>query len=238
VIDHRTFLPDRLTARPVGIRVAGLRRPRSEVNTYCMVGSRTRLLDAAAEEFARHGLKGTRVQSIVQRAGVNERMIYHHFGSKEGLYDAVVLHLRHEAGIRLSALLPQAHGMPPYDAMRHVLGGMFDQFRAHPQLPSLFAHEYLSGQETSPFPRPAELPADLRRIYEAGQREGVFDPERPFEIAYMTSMGALVGLSAVAQRFTSGLGRPEWAHPGYLRDQIVGQLVDGLTGPRRTPPAT
>ncbi len=55
-----------------------------------MPDSRSALLVAAAEEFARRGLQGTRVQAIVKRAGVNERMIYHHFGNKEGLYRAVL----------------------------------------------------------------------------------------------------------------------------------------------------
>ncbi|WP_331766865.1 helix-turn-helix domain-containing protein [Embleya sp. NBC_00896] len=55
-----------------------------------MTESRAHLLTAAAEEFARHGLKGTRIQAIVKRAGVNERMIYHHFGNKDGLYKAVL----------------------------------------------------------------------------------------------------------------------------------------------------
>jgi AcrR family transcriptional regulator len=199
-----------------------------------MTDSRTRLLEAAAEEFARYGLKGTRVQAIVQRAGVNERMIYHHFGSKDGLYGAVVEHLRWQAGRRMAALIDGATGLAPYPAMRHVLAGMYDQFRTHPQLPALFAHESLAGDETSPFPAADQLPPGIRAIYEAGQRDGVFMADRPFEIAYMTSIGALVGLAYFAQRFTAGLGRGDWKDAAYLRDQIVSQLVDGLTGPTGT----
>src|SRR6266498_4700941 len=70
--------------------VRGVASPGHAVNTYCMTDSRSALLAAAAEEFARHGPKGARVQAIVERAGVNERMIYHHFGSKDGLYAAAL----------------------------------------------------------------------------------------------------------------------------------------------------
>jgi len=197
-----------------------------------MTDSRTRLLDAAAEEFARHGLKGTRVQSIVQRAGVNERMIYHHFGSKDGLYAAVVDHLRRRAGTAMAALLAEAELLPPYLAMRRVLTGMFDGFRADPYLPAIFAHEGLSGQDVAPFPTTQELPPGLRAIYEAGQRDGVFRPDLPFEIAYLTSIGAIVGLAGwFAPRFAGSLGPGPWTDPVHLRDQIIGQLVDGLTGP-------
>ena len=200
-----------------------------------MSESRVLLLDAAAAEFARYGLKGTRVQSIVQRAGVNERMIYHHFGSKDGLYLAVVDHLRHQAGARMAELLREAAGRPPYLAMRHVLGGIFDQFRTNYALPALFAHEGLAGQEIARWPTVDQLPAGLRAIYEAGQADGVFMADRPFEIAYMTSIGALVGLAFFAQRFVDGLDGSPRADVGYLREQIVGQLVDGLTGPARLP---
>ncbi len=203
-----------------------------------MTDSRTLLLDAAAEEFARHGLKGSRVQSIVQRAGVNERMIYHHFGSKERLYAAVVDHLRGRSGAGMARHIERANGLGPYAGMRHVLTGMFDDFHAHPELIAIFLHEGLAGQDISPFPAAQDLPSGLREIYEAGQRAGTFLADRPFEIAYLTCVGALVGLSTYfAQRFAQSLGRPDLADPEYVRDQIISQLIDGLTGPNHGPPS-
>ena len=49
-----------------------------------------RILRAALEEFAEHGLAGARVDRIARRADVNKAMIYYHFTSKEKLYDRVV----------------------------------------------------------------------------------------------------------------------------------------------------
>lgn len=49
-----------------------------------------RLLAAAKLEFARDGLTGARVDAIAKRAKINKRMIYHYFGSKEGLFTAVL----------------------------------------------------------------------------------------------------------------------------------------------------
>lgn len=40
--------------------------------------------------FARQGFAGTSVHQIVSAAGVNKRMVYHYFGSKEKLYQAVL----------------------------------------------------------------------------------------------------------------------------------------------------
>ena len=48
--------------------------------------TRQKILTAAEAEFSEIGLYGARVDSIAQRAGVNKRMIYAHFGSKEQLY--------------------------------------------------------------------------------------------------------------------------------------------------------
>lgn len=51
--------------------------------------SRTRLLTAAADEFAAHGIAGARVDRIADAAGVNKAQMYSWFKSKRGLFDAV-----------------------------------------------------------------------------------------------------------------------------------------------------
>jgi AcrR family transcriptional regulator len=55
--------------------------------------SKEAILEAGSYVFAQRGLSGARVEDIVQRSGVNVRMLYHHFGSKEGLYSEVVSRL-------------------------------------------------------------------------------------------------------------------------------------------------
>ena len=52
--------------------------------------TRRRILAAAKAEFARVGLGGARVDEIALKADSNKRMIYHYFGSKEGLFQSVV----------------------------------------------------------------------------------------------------------------------------------------------------
>ena len=53
-------------------------------------GTKARILDAAKREFARNGLGGARVDVIADKARANKRMIYHYFGSKEGLFQTVL----------------------------------------------------------------------------------------------------------------------------------------------------
>ncbi|HEY2106975.1 MAG TPA: TetR/AcrR family transcriptional regulator [Candidatus Binataceae bacterium] len=52
--------------------------------------TRSRLIAAAASEFAAKGLAGARTCAIARRAGVDERMIFYCFKSKEGLYREVL----------------------------------------------------------------------------------------------------------------------------------------------------
>jgi TetR/AcrR family transcriptional regulator len=48
-----------------------------------------RILDAAVEEFGRHGYSGARTAAIASRAGVNAQLISYYFGGKEGLLEAL-----------------------------------------------------------------------------------------------------------------------------------------------------
>jgi AcrR family transcriptional regulator len=52
--------------------------------------TRTRLLDAAAELFARHGIDGASVDAIADAAERTSGALYGHFGSKEGLLTALL----------------------------------------------------------------------------------------------------------------------------------------------------
>ena len=52
--------------------------------------TRARILDAAVEMFSKQGLDGASVRGIARRAEVSPAMVHHHFGSKEGLYEACI----------------------------------------------------------------------------------------------------------------------------------------------------
>jgi AcrR family transcriptional regulator len=51
---------------------------------------RERIIQAAMEVFSRNGFRGTTLRQLARRAGISEAMIYHHFPSKEALYDAML----------------------------------------------------------------------------------------------------------------------------------------------------
>jgi len=48
-------------------------------------GARDRILEAAYELFARHGIQAIGVDEIIRQAGVAKASFYHHFASKDDL---------------------------------------------------------------------------------------------------------------------------------------------------------
>ena len=73
--------------------------------------TRDRILAAARAEFADLGLGGARIDAIASAAGANKQLIYHHFGSKDGLFAAALeaeyAQFRHaEAALELDLLEP------------------------------------------------------------------------------------------------------------------------------------
>jgi len=52
--------------------------------------ARAAILAAAGRIFAKSGLAGARTDTIAAAAAVNKAMLYYYFGSKQGLYEAVV----------------------------------------------------------------------------------------------------------------------------------------------------
>jgi AcrR family transcriptional regulator len=47
-----------------------------------------RIVAAARDEFAEHGWAGTTIRAVARTADVDPALVYHYFGSKEGLLDA------------------------------------------------------------------------------------------------------------------------------------------------------
>ena len=51
---------------------------------------REQIIRTATELFSRVGFRGATMRQLAERAGISEAMIYHHFPSKEALYDAML----------------------------------------------------------------------------------------------------------------------------------------------------
>jgi AcrR family transcriptional regulator len=66
--------------------------------------TRQRILETALELFGAEGFDGASTRELAERAGVNLPAIQYYFGSKEGLYRAVVEHIAGQIEARLAPL--------------------------------------------------------------------------------------------------------------------------------------
>ncbi|MFG0213449.1 TetR/AcrR family transcriptional regulator [Brevibacillus porteri] len=62
-----------------------------------------KLIEVAREMFSRQGYADAAMEDIVKQAGVTRGALYHNFGSKEGLFEAVLASVQQEIGERVEA---------------------------------------------------------------------------------------------------------------------------------------
>ena len=135
------------------------------------------IIDVATREFSEKGLAGARIDDIAEAMRTSKRMIYYYFGSKEGLYIAVL----EEAYRRIRAIEADLHleDLAPEDALRKLVGFTVDYQLANPDFIRLVMTENIHRGEylaQSKAIQKLNVPAieGLRRVYERGLAAGVF----------------------------------------------------------------
>ena len=99
------------------------------------------ILAVSVEEFADKGLSGARIDEIVARTNTSKRMIYYYFGSKEGLYIAVLEHIY--ATQRSLEKNNDYARLEPDSAMERLIGASFDHHVGRPNFISIVMDENL-----------------------------------------------------------------------------------------------
>jgi AcrR family transcriptional regulator len=135
------------------------------------------ILDVATREFAEHGFSGARVDEIAERTRTTKRMLYYYFGSKEGLFVAVLE--RAYAQIREAEREVDVEHLDPIAAIRRLAELTFDHHERHPDFIRLVSIENIHRAEHM---RSSEHIADLSmpaidrisRILDRGREAGVF----------------------------------------------------------------
>jgi AcrR family transcriptional regulator len=101
-----------------------------------------RLLKAAIHLFSARGFHGVSVDEIVGRAGTNKRMVYHYYGSKNGIYLAALV----EVFSRLAKAEIQVieETARPDEKLKHLLAANFKFLDANPEFVRLLLWENLA----------------------------------------------------------------------------------------------
>jgi AcrR family transcriptional regulator len=103
--------------------MAGKKRERSE-------GTRQHILEAALSCFARHGYDKTSTSAIAKAAGVSQGIIFHYFGTKEGLFSAIVR--KSLEGFDECVKKAEQSGLPPSEKIQLLMRLMGERTLAEP----------------------------------------------------------------------------------------------------------
>jgi TetR/AcrR family transcriptional regulator len=163
---------------------------------------RADILTAAEREFGAAGFAGARIERIAETARVNKQLLFHYFGSKEGLF-AVAL-----AGL-LAPLEPgSSAASSPAEELRAVLGALEQAATQWPGLTGIAA----DARANSDFPGEALLLVRgwISRLQDRvagslseGQSRGYFrDDIDPVAVADL-AIAAALGSATLEQRGTS-----------------------------------
>ena len=192
--------------------------------------TKANILEVAATEFGEKGLAGARIDEIAALTQTSKRMIYYYFGSKEGLYLAVL----EESYRKVREIEGELHleDLQPEQALRRLVAFTFDHHLSHENYIRLVMSENINrGQYIAQSRHIQELNvpaiAAIRQLYQRGVKMGVFRPGLdPVDIH--ASISALSFFN-VSNRHTFGvIFKLDTRSPAYIahrRDSVIEMVV-------------
>jgi AcrR family transcriptional regulator len=177
------------------------------------------LLEASAEEFARHGVGGARIERIADRAEVNKASIYSYIGNKDELFQAA---LQTKLGQLADRVAIESDDLAAY------AGDLFDFLTAEPVVAWLFEQEGLH-YGTADVPALAERSEYFRSRVAAvrdalgGEGGGGDDAGGDAEAIYFSIIAMCYWYVAAPQlvRMVFGAASPEGAKTRYRRHVVA-----------------
>lgn len=178
------------------------------------------ILVAAEREFAAAGYAGARIERIAVAAKVNKQLLFHYFGSKEGLFAAALASL---VG-RLDGDAPP--GATPVEQIGAVLGVLLRAVRAAPGVVAIIADAGVNRNlpaEASALLHAwrARMLGRLAAAIEDGQRRGYFRDDIEPRVVAGVAAAAVLGLGALAG--PDGRAEPDGADA--ITDAYLTQFV-------------
>jgi AcrR family transcriptional regulator len=180
--------------------------------------TRDALIEAARSLFAERGYAAVGTEEIVRAAGVTRGALYHHFGGKRDLFEAVYERIEVELAQRIASGALDAGSATPLEAMR-AGAEMFLQASTEPEAQRIVL---LDGPSVLGWDRWREIAAEhglglIEATLQAAVDAGAI-PEQPVRPLAHVLMGALDEAAMLVARAKD---------PGLMRAE-VGRTLDSL----------
>ena len=176
---------------------------RPGVRALSAQATRGSILHAATRVFAKHGFAGGRVEQISKAAKSHDRMIYYYFGSKEGLYIAVLEEMYRRFNEAESRLVLDTG--KPVAALTEVIRFMWAYYQKNPEFITLLNTENLyRGAHIAKSLRAREYSSQaiavLGEVLKSGAAQHLFRRDVAARDIYL--MIAAMGYFYLSNRFT------------------------------------
>jgi TetR/AcrR family transcriptional regulator len=161
--------------------------------------SKRRILRVAADEFARKGYDGARVDEIAGRCRISKNLIYHYFDSKEALFIAVLEHAY--ASLRKRQEAMRLATSEPLAAVSTLVRDTFEywsksrDFIAYLNSENYYNAKHIKKSKSIRGSYP-ELIENIRQLLQRGERQGIFR-------AGVDPVELYISISALAYHFFS-----------------------------------
>ena len=188
---------------------------------------RALILAAAVRVFAAQGYEATRVGDIAREAGVAYGLVYHYFGSKDAVLEAV---FRKQWGRLLAAVaLAEGTGESAPDQLELVVKIVLRAWRDDPDLVRLLVREITrSPHIQDELDEIGQAFASLERIIVRGQVEGTFRADLDARLAAWMLYGAM---EEVLTGWVLGQLPDDAAAVAAAEREVIATVVGGLRAP-------
>ena len=158
-------------------------------------GTRDVLLETAAKLFAERGATEVSLRLLANEAGVTPAMVHYYFGSKDGLYDAMLERTFAEILVGVRAIAKRTD-VDAGERLAALLAVMTSTFLAKPWIPSLVVREVLSegGRFRERFIEDyaSHMATLLPGLLQSEIDEGRLRPDLDSKLAFMSLMGLVL----------------------------------------------
>jgi len=190
--------------------------------------SKESILDSATEVFMELGFSGARVDAIARRAGANKAMIYYHFGSKQRLYQAVLLRLF--GGVLEDVDHLKSTDLGPEARLRDLYTRIARRFTERPALPQIMLREVLAGGKGMDTEVSRTLTQILGFVSETVRQGVVIEDFRPVHplLLHMSVLGPLLLFFAGASFRERVLQPHQRAEMHLTHEDMLAYLLENL----------
>jgi AcrR family transcriptional regulator len=194
--------------------------PPLDARTSSDRGTREQILTVASNLFAVHGYYGTTTREIAQAVGIQQPSLFHHFGSKAAIMEAL---LEHDLARSVPARERIARSDDPapirlylylHEEVTHIAGSRYN-------LAGVYTEEVRASPEFEPWHRRRRrLHRAIERILQDGREAGAFVDFEPYFVRE-----AILGILGRTLTRYSG-GQAPFDHT--LPDQVASLVLRAL----------